>query len=99
MRRATTPKLTIAIDTDLRGCWYRVTLAQNYGPKIIKDQDECELSEDGKTIYVKLTQRETLQFSDKYKIKVQVRYGIDDSVCASNIATITIDEILDEEVI
>ena len=99
MRRATTPRLTISIDVDLRDCWYRVTLAQTHGAKIIKNQDECELSEDGKTIYVQLSQEETLSFSDRYKVNIQVRYGKDSSACATNIVMISVGQILDEEVI
>lgn len=99
MRRATTPNVEIRIDECLTGCWYRVTFAQKGGQKLIKDQDECELSDDGKTVYVHLSQRDTLQFSDKYDLRVQVRFGRGDEACASDIATVKVAEILDEEVI
>lgn len=99
MRRATTPKLAISIDVDLRDCWYRVVFAQTHGAKVVKNQNDCELSEDGKTIYVQLSQEETLLFSDRYKVNVQIRYGKDSSVCATNIVMISVDQILDEEVI
>ena len=99
MRRATTPTVEIHIDECLTGCWFRVAFAQKNGSKLVKDQDECELSEDGKTIQVPLTQRETLSFSDRYDLCVQVRFGSGDEVCASDIATVKVAEILDEEVI
>ena len=99
MRRATTPKVEIQIDESLLGCWYRVTFAQNNGCRIIKDQDDCELSEDGKTIWVPFTQEETLRFASGHNVRVQVRFGQDDQVCASNIAEVKVTEILDEEVI
>ena len=99
MRRATTPKLIINMNVDLNNYWYRVAFAQNKDVILIKDQDDCELSDDGQTITIRFTQEETLQFNSNYKIKVQVRYGINDIVCASNIETTTIGEILDEEII
>lgn len=99
MRRATTPNIEIDIDRDLRGYWYRVTFKQQNGTKIIKDQNECILSDDGKTISVELTQEETLRFSESFNIHVQVRFGKGDKVCATNIVYTKIDKILDEEVI
>lgn len=99
MRRATTPNVEIRIDECLTGCWYRVTFAQKGGQRLVKDQDDCELSEDGKTINVHLTQQETLGFSDKYDLRVQVRFGTGDEACASDIAATRVAEILDEEVI
>ena len=98
MRRATTPNIEIGIDKDLRGYWYRVTFKQN-GTTIIKDQSDCILSDDGKTISIELTQEETLRFSDLFNIQVQVRFGKDNKVCATNIVYTKIDKILDEEVI
>lgn len=99
MRRATTPNVEIRIDECLTGCWYRVTFAQRGGQRLVKDQDECELSGDGKTIFVHLSQRETLSFSDKQDLRVQVRFGRDGEACASDIAAVKVSEILDEEVI
>lgn len=99
MRRATTPKVEIRIDESLNDCWYRVTFKQRNGHKLVKDQDVCELSQDGKTIHVPLTQQETLGFSTNYDLQVQVRFGKDGDACASDIATVKVAEILDEEVI
>lgn len=80
--------------------WYRVAFEQVHtGIKLIKDQDECELSDDGRRIKITLSQKETLMFSEKYNVRIQVRFGDDISVCATNIADISIGEILDEEVI
>ena len=99
MRRATTPNVELHIDECLTGCWFRVTFAQKNGSKLVKDQDECELSDDGKTIYVHLDQRETLGFSTNYDLRVQVKFGMDGEVCATNIVNVAVAEILDEEVI
>lgn len=99
MRRATTPTVTIGIDRDLTGCWYRVILAQRDGVKLVKDETQCVLSEDGKTISVTLSQEETLGFSTAYDLQVQVRFGNGSDAAASDIAVIRVREILDEEVI
>lgn len=100
MRRATTPAVTINIDECLTDMdWYRVAFSQRGGPKIIKDEDDCELSADGKTIKVRLTQQETLAFSTKEVLRVQVRFGMGEDVQATDIANVTVAEILDEEVI
>lgn len=99
MRRATTPSIEIEIDQSLIDAEYRVTFAQRNGPRIVKDQDACTLSEDGKLITVPLSQEETLRFSDRYNIQVQVRYKVEDRVCGTNIVSTNIGEILDEEVI
>lgn len=99
MRRATTPTIRISIDENITGCWYRVTFAQRYGPKIVKDQDECTLSEDGKTILVPLTQSETLMFNTNENVRVQVKFGNDYKVAASSIVALKVKEILDEAVI
>ena len=99
MRRATTPTIRILIDKDISRCWYRVTFAQRCGPTIIKDQDQCTLTEDGKTILVSLTQEETLLFRTDENVKVQVKFGNGDKVGASSIVVLKVKEILDEVVI
>ena len=98
MRRATTPTIRIYIDKNIKGCWYRVTFAQRCGPKLIKDQNDCTLSEDGKTILVPLTQDETLLFNAHERVKVQVKFGSNDKVAASSIVALQVKEILDEAV-
>lgn len=100
MRRATTPTIQIEADIDLREFeWFRLTFAQRNGPRIVKTEKDCSLSEDGKTIYVRLSQQETLSFSERYNVMVQMRYGIGDTVNATNIVSRDIGAILDEEVI
>lgn len=98
MKRATTPQIEIMIDKDLTECWYRVAFEQNK-VLLIKDQNECTLSEDGKIISVELTQEETLLFSDSTNVNIQVRFGKNNKVCATNIVKMKIGKILDEEVI
>lgn len=99
MRRATTPTIIINLDTNLTNCWYRVAFKQRGLPTLIKDQNDCILSEDGNSIEVYLTQEETLAFSSKHKVSVQVKFGIGEKVCATNIIDINVKDILDEEVI
>ena len=99
MRRATTPQVEIRLDESMEGLWYRVAFSQRGKAPIVKDQDDCELSEDGRTIRVMLTQEETLSFDALGTVRVQVRFGSGGSACATDIATIPILEILDEEVV
>ena len=99
MRRATTPTIKIDIDKDLTEYFYRVAFKQKGLKTIVKDQDDCTLSEDGKLIEVPLTQEETLSFYANNKVMVQVRYGKNGIVCATNIVTIDIRDILDEEIV
>ena len=100
MRRATTPTIQIDSDVNLKDFeWFRLTFAQRNGPRVIKTEKDCTLSEDGKTIYVRLSQQETLSFSDRYNLMVQMRYGIGDTVNATNIVSRDVGAILDEEVI
>ena len=98
MRRNTTPTLEVHVDgTDLRGCWYRVTLAQRGGASITKDQTQCELSEDGTDIALTLTQAETKAFAADKPLRIQVRFGPGPGVAhATEISQTTVGEILDE---
>lgn len=99
VRRATTPTIKITIDKDLSDYWYRITFAQDNFNKIVKDQNDCILSDDGKTISVNLNQNETLSFDTRSNVEVQLKCGIDDKVFATNIALIKVERILDEAVI
>ena len=100
MRRATTPTIQIDSDVNLNEFeWFRLTFAQRNGPKIVKTEKDCTLSDDGKTVYVTLTQQGTLRFSERYNLMIQMRYGIGDTVNATNIVSRDIGAILDEEVI
>lgn len=99
MRRATTPTIEISVDQNLTGCWYRVALSQKGGTIIIKTDKDCELSDDGTVIKVPLTQEETLSFNTRARIRIQVRFGNNGNVAATDIATFRIGEILDEEIV
>lgn len=99
MRRATTPTVTIFIDVDLTDCWYRVAFKQPGGQALVKTEQECNLVNKGHSIEVTLTQEETLGFYANNPVSVQVRYGKDDRVTATNIAQIDMKTILDEVVV
>lgn len=100
IRRGTTPIIQLDLDQSLIGCWYRVIFEQAYSRhKIIKRDSKCELSEDGKSIRVRLTQEDTYSFDHENNLKVQVRYGVDDLAFATNIIRVPISEILEEDVI
>lgn len=98
MRRGTTPTLECALDVSVEGAEYFVTLEQGE-TEITKTNTDCTLSEDGKTIYASLTQRETLGLDSDALAKVQVRYKLDGKVYATNIVHVRVDDVLMEEVI
>lgn len=100
MRRATTPTLEIELDEPIECAWFRVALAQRCGTLIVRDQRSCELSEDGRTVTLTLTQEETVSLVAGYDLRVQLRFGDGlGAVCATDIAEIPVGEILDEEVV
>lgn len=93
MRRGTTPALELELDVSLIGSEYYVTL-ENGRKQFTKTNDDCELSEDGKTITVVLTQAETLDLDASSAVLVQVRFKVGDRAYATNIARTTVGEIL-----
>ena len=99
MRRATTPTVKIDINENLTGLQYRVAFKQRGLKPLIKTQDDCTLTNNGHTIEVFLTQEETASFYENNKVMVQVRFGKDGKVGATNIASIDMKAILDEEIL
>lgn len=93
MRRGTTPTLELELDTSLNGCEFWVTI-ENNKKQITKREDDCELSEDGKTIYVYLTQAETLSMNQYYPVSVQVRFKMAGKAFATNIVDTNVGAIL-----
>lgn len=99
MRRATTPTIKIDINTNLTGCEYRIAFKQRGVSTLVKTDKECILTNDGHTIEVPLTQRETLLFYANNKVMVQVRFSKDGKVGATNIVEIDMKAVLDEEIL
>ena len=76
----------------------RITYSQNQKKILTKNKEDVELS--GNDIIFTLTQEETLDFSEKYLVSVQLKVKtIDEQVFNSNIIYLRVDPSLDEEVI
>lgn len=99
VRQATTPTVEIELDESLSDKdWFRVAFEQ-YETVLLKTQDECELSDDGLTVSVTLTQEETLLFQHSSAVRVQIRYKVGGSVQATEIGAFSMLETIDREVV
>ena len=104
MYRATTPthKFTLPIDTaDCKEI--QITYEQN-GLQLVKHYQDGTLPDgmtiDGYDVIIKLTQAETLAFTPKNKVSVQVRVlTTTDDVYASRIFGISVNKVLNDEVL
>lgn len=98
MRRGTSPTLKLTTDQDWTGYEVIVTIEEdsisvgNYELNLTGDR----LTIEGSTIYVTLTQEETLKFQKK--AKVQIKGKKDSNVIATGISNLPILPILNEEV-
>ena len=93
MRRGTTPKLTLITEFDWTGYTVQVTLKENDTQLVLEGE---RLSVDKGTIEVILTQEETLMFTKK--AQAQIKAKLDSSVVATDIASVAVLPILNEEV-
>ena len=93
MRRGTTPKLTLITEFDWTGYTVQVTLKENDTELVLEGE---RLSVDKGTIEVILTQEETLMFTKK--AQAQIKAKLDSSVVATDIASVAVLPILNEEV-
>ena len=100
MRRGTTPTITFNLPFDTAGVIkdLRITFAQDSGSVIEKKLADCEL--DGTSIYLDLTQEDTLKLTHNKAVKIQVKIlTIDGQVMASIPRSISCGEILNTEVL
>lgn len=99
MIRGTTPKLCFKLPFDtniLKECF--ITFNQNN--KIILEKTLKDCLKKSNSLYINLTQEETLSFATNNNIKIQLRAKtIDGNVIASNIIIVSAGEILKEGVI
>ena len=93
MRRGTTPTLELALDVPIDGCEFHATI-QNGDVQIDRTEQECTLSEDGKTILVELSQADTLSLDPGKIAYVQVRFKKDGKAYATTIAETSVGRIL-----
>lgn len=93
MRRGTTPKLTLITEFDWTGYTVQVTLKENDTELVLEGE---RLSVDKGTIEITLTQEETLMFTKKAQAQIKAKLG--SSVVATDITSIAVLPILNEEV-
>lgn len=93
MRRGTTPKLTLTTEFDWTGYTVQVTLKENDTELVLEGE---RLSVDKGTIEITLTQEETLMFTKKAQAQIKAKLG--SSVVATDITSIAVLPILNEEV-
>lgn len=99
IRPTTTPTLNINTDVDLSAYEVELTLACR-GSKIIHDATRLtiEATPAGSQITDTLTAQETLSFPAGAQVKVQIRAKNGETVMASNIGVLSVDEILNDAV-
>ena len=93
MRRGTTPKLTFTTDFDWTDYTVQLTLEEN-DTELVLEGDR--LSVDKGTVEVTLTQEETLMFTKKAQAQIKAKLG--NVVVATDISSIPVLPILNEEV-
>lgn len=76
----------------------KLILTYSQAGNTVLEKRENEVTFSGKTVVVTLTQEETARFDIRYKVDVQLRVKIGEKVIASNILTISVDKVLNEEV-
>lgn len=99
MIRATTPTFIFRLPIDcLKITKAEVTFAQSGENKLTKLKEDCPM--DDKKLAVTLSQEETLLFSDRSEIKIQLRVlTSDDKVFASQVFSVPVIDTLSEEVL
>lgn len=93
MRRGTTAKLTLTTDFDWTGYTLQVTLKENE-EELVFENDRLDV--DKSNIEITLTQEETLKFDKKVQVQIKAKLG--NAVIATDIASISVLPILNEEV-
>lgn len=95
MRRGTTPKITITTEFDWTAYAVQVTIKEN-DVELVIEEGRIEKNIDGTILAFTLTQEETLMFTKK--VQVQIKAKLDSSVIATDIASLSVLPILNEEV-
>ena len=95
MRRGTTPKITITTEFDWTAYAVQVTMKEN-DVELVVEEERITKSETGTTLEFNLTQEETLMFTKKVQVQIKAKLG--SSVIATDIASLSVLPILNEEV-
>ena len=99
MRRGTTPTLTFILPFSTEGMDV-LNLAFSQNNKMVFQKTLEDVTLDGYSVYVTLTQEETLNLSSKRGLlDIQMRCGFGESRLASNIITVKVEELLKDGVI
>ena len=99
MIRGTTPTHTFNLELETRNIEsIRITYKQ--GARVALEKTERDATMSGTTIKVKLTQKDTYKFQLNIPVKLQLKVKtVGGDVLASRINTISVAEILNEEVL
>ena len=95
MRRGTTPKITITTEFDWTAYAVQVTMKEN-DVELVVEEERITKSEDGTILEFNLTQEETLMFTKKAQVQIKAKLG--SSVIATDISSLSVLPILNEEV-
>lgn len=90
----TTPTLTISLDTSISGCSAMQLCLVCGDARIVREQDELVLSQDGTEVSARLTQAETLLLPDDKIARVQLRVMLHDAVLSTEVMTVSVKELL-----
>lgn len=98
IKPSTTPTLYVAVDTDLSDHTLELTLQDKHVKIIKQDKDIARSITDGNTVLTAtLTADETRALIPGTQARLQLRAKLGDIVTASNIGSISIDEILNDQ--
>lgn len=99
MIRGTTPTHIFEIPFDSKIIKeLKISYAQHNIIIVEKNIEDCVL--DGNSISVKLTQRDTLNFSHKRPVEIQIKVlTVSDTVMATTISEVPVGRVLNEEVL
>lgn len=96
MYRGTTPTIVFNVNFDIDFSLVKQVWAtfKSQTVEITKDLEQVELDNDNKTVSVKLSQTETLQFSNQH-VETQLRFLLDDGTAyATNIVKLPMNAVL-----
>ncbi len=98
MKRASTPTHRFELMTDLSAL-KDILITYKHGGKIVLEKKRKDVTMEGKTAVVKLTQEETNLFSADTDVKMQVRIlSLGGESYPSNIITVPVEDVLNDEV-
>lgn len=98
MRQGTTPKHTFRLPFSVpEGSVVRIIYKQDNSVVFVKTAKDCAI--EGDSVSVRLTQEETFQLDEKYKVRIQLRILTpNQEALESEVIVRTIEECLEREV-